>query len=62
MLFSFFFFTKFDQMSRVGSRDRHAEWQSKKTRMYQNAKILSFRTFSFSNHCLNISSRLSSVY
>ena len=28
MLF-LFFFTKFDQMSRVGSRDRHAGWRSK---------------------------------
>ena len=24
------FFTKFDQMSRVGSRDRHTGWGSKK--------------------------------
>ena len=29
MLF-LFFFTKFDQMSRLGSRDRHAGWRSKK--------------------------------
>ena len=28
ILFSFFFM-KFDQMSRVGSRDRHAGWRSK---------------------------------
>ena len=27
--FFFLFFRKFDQMSRVGSRDRHAGWRSK---------------------------------
>ena len=29
MLFFLFFFMKFDQLSRVGSRDRHAGWRSK---------------------------------
>ena len=31
----FSFFTKLDQMSRVGSRDRHSRWRSKEVRLFK---------------------------
>ena len=41
MLFLFFFFTKSEEMSRVGSRDRHPRWRSKIYR-HQGFVLLNF--------------------